>query len=98
MNSSAEHAIINLSKQKWDWMSARDVAPLDALFHEAAVFVHMGAKFSKEDRTGAARPERARVESRPSGELRGSRRGSVRAAYRWCGWKVSATDLSMVVS
>jgi hypothetical protein len=48
MNSSAEDEIINLSKQKWDWMSAQDVAPLAALFNEAAVFVHVGATFSKE--------------------------------------------------
>jgi Domain of unknown function (DUF4440) len=49
MNSSADDEIINLSKQKWDWMSAREVAPLAALFNEAAVFVHMGATFSKEE-------------------------------------------------
>ncbi len=48
MNSSAEQEIINLSKQKWDWMSVQDVAPLAALFNEAAVFIHMGATFSKE--------------------------------------------------
>jgi ketosteroid isomerase-like protein len=30
-------------------MSAQDVAPLAALFNEAAVFVHMGATFSKEE-------------------------------------------------
>jgi hypothetical protein len=30
MNSSAEHEIINLAKQKWDWMSAQDDAPLTA--------------------------------------------------------------------
>ena len=49
MNSSAEQEIIELSKQKWDWMSAQDVAPLAALFNESAVFVHMGATFSKEE-------------------------------------------------
>jgi hypothetical protein len=49
MNSQAEHEIISLSMQKWDWMSAQDVTPLDALFNEAAVFVHMGATFSKEE-------------------------------------------------
>jgi Domain of unknown function (DUF4440) len=49
MNSAAEREIINLSKQKWDWMSAQDVAPLAVLFNEAAVFVHMGATFSKEE-------------------------------------------------
>jgi hypothetical protein len=47
MNSSAEDEIINLSKQKW--ASAQDVAPLAGLFNEAAVFVHMGATFSKEE-------------------------------------------------
>ena len=48
MNSSTEDEIVSISKQKWDWMSAQDVAPLAALFNEAAVFVHMGATFSKE--------------------------------------------------
>jgi len=48
MNPSAEEEIINLSRQKWEWMSAPDVAPLATLFDEAAVFVHMGATFSKE--------------------------------------------------
>lgn len=48
MNSSAEEEIVSISKRKWDWMSAQDVAPLAALFNEAAVFIHMGATFSKE--------------------------------------------------
>ena len=48
-NSGEQHEIISFSKQKWDWMSAQDVARLDALFHEAAVFVHMGATFSKNE-------------------------------------------------
>ena len=39
--------IIDLSRQKWQWMSERDVAALDALFHADAVFVHMGATFTK---------------------------------------------------
>lgn len=46
-NSSAEQELINLSKQKWQWMSERKVDSLDALFHEKAVFVHMGATMSK---------------------------------------------------
>ena len=45
-NSSAEQELINLSKQKWQWMSKRKVDSLDALFHEKVVFVHMGAKIS----------------------------------------------------
>jgi hypothetical protein len=39
--------IIDLSAQKWRWMSERDVNALGALFHDDAVFVHMGATFTK---------------------------------------------------
>jgi hypothetical protein len=46
-NSNAEQELINLSKQKWQWMSERKVDSLDALFHEKAVFVHMGATMTK---------------------------------------------------
>ena len=46
-NSSVEQELINLSKQKWQWMSERKVDSLDALFHEKAVFVHMGATMPK---------------------------------------------------
>ena len=44
---NAEQELINLSKQKWQWMSERKVDSLDALFHEKAVFVHMGATMTK---------------------------------------------------
>ena len=47
-NVSLEQEIINLSKEKWDWMSERKVDSLDALFHEKAVFVHMGGSMTKE--------------------------------------------------
>jgi len=40
--------VINLSKEKWHWMSERKVDTLDALFHEKAVFVHMGGNMTKE--------------------------------------------------
>ena len=43
-----EQEIINLSKQKWNWMSERKVDTLDALFHEKSVFVHMGGSWGKE--------------------------------------------------
>ena len=46
-NKNDEQEIINLSKEKWQWMSERKVDSLDALFHEKAVFVHMGATMSK---------------------------------------------------
>jgi 4-carboxymuconolactone decarboxylase len=46
-NSSAEQELISLSKEKWGWMSQRKVDSLEALFHEKAVFVHMGATMTK---------------------------------------------------
>src|SRR5512139_3828511 len=45
---NAENEIIDLSKEKWRWMSERNVDSLEALFHEKAVFVHMGGTMSKE--------------------------------------------------
>ena len=47
-NVNLEQTVINLSKEKWRWMSERDVDALDALFHEKAVFVHMGGSWGKE--------------------------------------------------
>ena len=46
-NNTAEQELINISKEKWRWMSERKVDSLDALFHEKAVFVHMGATMTK---------------------------------------------------
>jgi hypothetical protein len=43
-----EQEVIDLSKKKWHWMSEREVDTLDALFHEKAVFVHMGGSWGKE--------------------------------------------------
>ena len=47
-NANLEREVINLSKQKWGWMSERNVDTLDALFHEKSVFVHMGGSWGKE--------------------------------------------------
>ena len=47
-NLNLEQEVINLSKEKWRWMSERNVDALDALFHEKAVFVHMGGSWGKE--------------------------------------------------
>ena len=44
---NSERELLKLSKEKWQWMSERKVDSLDALFHEKAVFVHMGATMSK---------------------------------------------------
>lgn len=49
MQSAAkpDQEIISLSKDKWRWMSERKVDSLDALFHDEAVFVHMGGSMTK---------------------------------------------------
>ncbi len=47
-NINLEQEVINLSKEKWDWMSERNAGTLDALFHEKSVFVHMGGAWGKE--------------------------------------------------
>jgi hypothetical protein len=47
-NSTAEQEIINLSKEKWQWMADKNVDSLANLFHEKAVFVHMGGAWGKE--------------------------------------------------
>ena len=47
-NVDLEQEVINLSKEKWHWMSERNVDTLDALFHEKSVFVHMGGSWGKE--------------------------------------------------
>lgn len=39
--------LLTLSKDKWRWMAERNVDSLSALFHNEAVFVHMGATMSK---------------------------------------------------
>ena len=47
-NSATEQEIINLSKEKWQWMADKNADTLDILFHEKAMFVHMGGTWGKE--------------------------------------------------
>jgi hypothetical protein len=54
-NVKSEQEVINLSKKKWRWMTERKVDSLDALFHEKAVFVHMGGTMSKEQELDVVR-------------------------------------------
>ena len=49
MSTNVEQEVIKLSEEKWRWMSERNVDSLAALFHEKAVFVHMGATMSKDE-------------------------------------------------
>ena len=44
---SIEQEVIKLSEEKWRWMAERNIAALDALFHEKSVFVHMGGAWDK---------------------------------------------------
>ena len=45
--TKSEQVIIQLSKNKWDWMSSKDVEKLEKLFDEKSVFVHMGGSWGK---------------------------------------------------
>lgn len=42
-----EQDVIQLSKDKWQWMSDKDVAKLEPLFHPDSRFVHMGGTWGK---------------------------------------------------
>ncbi|MCK9640191.1 MAG: nuclear transport factor 2 family protein [Prolixibacteraceae bacterium] len=46
--TTAEQEIVNLSKDKWQWMADKKADVLDNLFHEKAMFVHMGGSWGKE--------------------------------------------------
>lgn len=44
-STKVEQEIIQLSKDKWQWMADKKVDTLKTLFHEKAVFVHMGGSW-----------------------------------------------------
>ncbi len=50
--TKAEQELLTLSKAKWRWMSERKVDTLAALFHDEAVFVHMGGSMSRDQELG----------------------------------------------
>ena len=45
--TSAEQALLDLSRAKWRWMAAREADSLAALFHPDAMFVHMGGAWGR---------------------------------------------------
>lgn len=47
-STTTEQEIIELSKQKWQWMADKNTAVLADLFHEKSVFVHMGGIWGKD--------------------------------------------------
>jgi hypothetical protein len=46
-NLYSEQDIIQLSKDKWQWMADKDVAKLEPLFHKDSRFVHMSGTWGK---------------------------------------------------
>jgi hypothetical protein len=47
-STAEEQAVIKLSRDKWQWMADKSAEPLDKLFHEKSVFVHMGGSWGKD--------------------------------------------------
>ncbi len=45
---AADQSLLQLSKQKWQWMADKDVVALDKLFDAKSVFVHMGGSWGKQ--------------------------------------------------
>jgi Domain of unknown function (DUF4440) len=45
--TNEEQEVTNLSKEKWQWMSDKNVDKLDVLFDEKSMFVHMGGSWGK---------------------------------------------------
>jgi Domain of unknown function (DUF4440) len=42
-----QQEIINLSKQKWNWMADKNVDSLNLLFDDKCMFIHMGGTWGK---------------------------------------------------
>ncbi|GAA4454543.1 hypothetical protein GCM10023189_21170 [Nibrella saemangeumensis] len=45
--TQAEQEIMNLSRQKWQWMADKNVDKLAPLFHDKSKFVHMSGTWKK---------------------------------------------------
>jgi hypothetical protein len=46
-NTPEQQEIINLSKQKWNWMANKNVDSLNVLFADKSMFIHMGGSWGK---------------------------------------------------
>lgn len=44
-----EQELVNLSKDKWQWMAEKNVDKLAPLFHDESKFVHMSGTWKKEE-------------------------------------------------
>ena len=47
-NTPEQQEVINLSKQKWDWMANKNVDSLNELFDDKCMFIHMGGTWGKQ--------------------------------------------------
>lgn len=47
-SKNIEKELIELSKQKWEWMAEKNIEELGKLFHEKSMFVHMGGSWAKQ--------------------------------------------------
>jgi Domain of unknown function (DUF4440) len=45
--STESEQVVQISKDKWQWMADKDVDKLDKLFHEQSKFVHMSGTWKK---------------------------------------------------
>jgi phage tail tube protein FII len=45
--ATTEQKLLQLSKDKWQWMADKDVEKLEKLFHEKSKFVHMSGTWKK---------------------------------------------------
>lgn len=66
--ANAQQELLALSRDKWRLMSQRNVDSLAALFHDQAVFVHMGGTMSRTQeldviRSGAIQYKNAEIEA-----------------------------------
>jgi hypothetical protein len=53
--TAEEQEVINLSKDKWQWMADKKADTLNNLFHEKCMFVHMGGSWGKEQEVNIIR-------------------------------------------
>jgi hypothetical protein len=65
--TAAQQELLTLSKDKWRWMAERKMDALSALFHEEAVFVHMGGSMPRNQeletiRSGAIQYKNAEIQ------------------------------------
>lgn len=47
--SKEEQEVVNLSKEKWQWMADKNVDKLAPLFHDDSKFVHMSGTWKKDE-------------------------------------------------